>query len=139
MIAVSQLLTTLARDRAGDASVMAVVALAGDRSPARLAAIALRARKRPGAPIVVGARVCDRARARAGGSGRPTFSSYMVLADSAVHMIGADYLIRHGQHFAHLDLRNSYGQFINAYYNTDYPSGADTLFGGERDAAADCR
>ncbi len=63
-------------------------------------------------------------------AGRPTFSSYMALADSAVHMIGADFLMRHGQHYAHLDLRNSYGQFINNYYNTSYPSGADTLFGG---------
>ena len=56
----------------------------------------------------------------------------MALSDSAVHMIGADYLIRHGQHYAGLDLRNSYGQFINDYYNTSYPSGADTLLGGAR-------
>ena len=45
-------------------------------------------------------------------------------------MMGADYLIRHGQDYAHLDLRNSYGQYIQAYYGTSYPSGADTLFGG---------
>ncbi len=63
-------------------------------------------------------------------AGRPTFSSFMALSDSAVHLIGADYLIHHGQSYAHLDLRNSYGQFINDYYNTSYPSGADTLFGG---------
>jgi hypothetical protein len=63
-------------------------------------------------------------------AGRPTFSSFMALSDSAVHMIGADYLIHHGQHYAHLDLRNSYGQFIHDYYATSYPSGADTLFGG---------
>ncbi len=44
-------------------------------------------------------------------------------------MIGADYLIAHGMSFSHLDLRNSYGQMINAYYNSNYPSGADTLFG----------
>ena len=54
----------------------------------------------------------------------------MALSDSAVHMIGADYLIHHGQDYAHLDLHNSYGQFINNYYGTSYPSGADTLFGG---------
>ena len=45
-------------------------------------------------------------------------------------MLGADFLIRHGQDFSHLDLRNSYGQYLNDYYNTYYPSGADTLFGG---------
>ncbi len=63
-------------------------------------------------------------------AGRATFSSFMALSDSAVHMFGADFLIRHGQHYAHLDLRNSYGQFINNYYDTSYPSGADTLYGG---------
>lgn len=63
-------------------------------------------------------------------AGRPTFSSYLTLSDSAFHMMGADFLLRHGQDFAHLDLRNSYGEYINDYYNTGYPSGADTLFGG---------
>ena len=63
-------------------------------------------------------------------AGRPSFSSYGVLTDSAFHMLGADFLIRHGQDFSHLDLRNSSGQYLNAYYNTSYPSGADTLFGG---------
>jgi hypothetical protein len=63
-------------------------------------------------------------------AGRPTFSSYMALADSAVHMLGADFLIRHGQDYSHLDLHNSYGAFVHNYYGTSYPSGADTLFGG---------
>jgi hypothetical protein len=63
-------------------------------------------------------------------SGRAGFSSFMALSDSAVHMIGADYLINHGQHYTQLDLRSSYGQFIDGYYATGYPSGADTLFGG---------
>jgi hypothetical protein len=63
-------------------------------------------------------------------SGRPTFSSFMALSDSAVHLVGADYLLHHGQQYSHLDLANSYGQFVNQYYNSSYPSGADTLFGG---------
>ncbi|HTA13658.1 MAG TPA: hypothetical protein VK781_02225 [Solirubrobacteraceae bacterium] len=63
-------------------------------------------------------------------AGRPTFSSYTALADSAVHMLGADFLIAHGQNYAHLDLHNSYGLFLDSYYNTSYPSGADTLLGG---------
>jgi hypothetical protein len=63
-------------------------------------------------------------------AGRPTFSSYTALADSAVHMLGADFLIRRGQDYSHLDLRNSYGAFISAYYSSSYPSGADTLLGG---------
>ncbi len=75
------------------------------------------------------ARTCSRSRP-CSRPGRPTFSSFMALSDSAVHMIGADYLIRHGQDYSHLDPRSSYGLFINAYYNTGYPSGADTLLGG---------
>jgi hypothetical protein len=63
-------------------------------------------------------------------AGRVSMSSFMTLSDSAVHLIGADFLMRHGQHYAHLDLRNSYGRFIDYYYGTSYPSGADTLFGG---------
>jgi hypothetical protein len=62
-------------------------------------------------------------------SGRPTFSAYLALADSAVHMVGADYLISHGMSFGHLDLGNSYGQVVSAYYGSGYPSGADTLYG----------
>ena len=69
-------------------------------------------------------------------AGRPSFSSYGVLTDSAFHMLGADFLIRHGQDYSHLDLRNSPGQYLNDYYNTYYPSGADTLFGGQRFARA---
>jgi hypothetical protein len=63
-------------------------------------------------------------------AGRPTFSSFMALSDSAVHLLGADFLMHHGQDYRHLDLRNSYGQFVEHYYNNSYPSGADTLFGG---------
>ena len=63
-------------------------------------------------------------------SGRAGFSSFMALSDSAVHMIGADYLIHHGQSYGRLDLSSSYGQFIEAYYGAGYPSGADTLLGG---------
>ena len=68
-------------------------------------------------------------------AGRPSFSSYGVLTDSALHMFGADFLIHHGQDYSHLDLRNSYGQYINAYYNASYPSGADTLFGASASLA----
>ncbi len=110
--------------------LMALVALAGLLlSRARALALARRALARPAA-LVATAAVYLLAMAPVLLAGRATFSSFMALSDSAVHMIGADYLIRHGQHYGGLDLRNSYGQFINDYYNTSYPSGADTLLGG---------
>ena len=43
-------------------------------------------------------------------AGRPSFSSYLVLGDSAVHMLGADFLLRHGQDYSHLDLSTSNGR-----------------------------
>lgn len=63
-------------------------------------------------------------------AGRASFSSFMALSDSAVHMIGADYLIHHGQSYGGLDLHSSYGLFIESYWGTGYPSGADTFLGG---------
>ncbi len=111
-------------------ALMAVLALSGVLiSRARALELARRALARPAA-LAAAALVYLLAMAPVLVAGRASFSSFMALSDSAVHMIGADYLIRHGQHYANLDLGNSYGQFINAYYNTSYPSGADTLLGG---------
>jgi hypothetical protein len=112
-----------------------VLTLAGaardDAARGESAARALLLRLRGGGPaLAVGVLVYLLALAPVLLSGRAGFSSFMALSDSAVHMIGADYLIHHGQDYAHLDPRSSYGQFIDSYYATGYPSGADTLFGG---------
>lgn len=130
MIALSQLSTYLSALAPATPYLMAAVALAGFALGwERVGSLALRCRERPWLPVAsVLAYVIALAPVLA--AGRPSFSSYMALADSAVHMLGADFLIRHGQDYAHLDLHNSYGQFVNDYYNTSYPSGADTLFGG---------
>ena len=130
LIVVSQLSTLAYPLAPATPYLMAAVALAGfavGRRRLRRAAAAWRAR--PWLPAV-SLLAFLLALAPVLAVGRTSFSSYMALADSAVHMAGADFLIRHGQHFAHLDLRNSYGQFINDYYNASYPSGADTFFGG---------
>jgi len=73
-------------------------------------------------PVAVSVLVYAIALAPVLAGGRSSFSSYMALADSAVHLIGADFLISHGRDFAHLDPHNSYGRFIDYYYNTSYPS-----------------
>jgi hypothetical protein len=128
LIAVSQLTTYAAPLAPATPWLIAAVALVGFALGAgRVRALALSARRWwLGLPVLAFAL----ALAPVLLAGRPTFSSYMALADSAVHLLGADYLIHHGQSYAHLDLHNSYGQFINDYYNTSYPSGSDTLFGG---------
>jgi hypothetical protein len=130
LIALSQITTFIAVLAPATPYAMAVLAAAGLLlGRGRLAGAAARLRQRPwgaAGPVLVYAL----ALAPVLLAGRASFSSFMALADSAVHMAGADYLIHHGQSYAHLDLRNSYGQFINDYYNTSYPSGADTLFGG---------
>jgi hypothetical protein len=99
------------------------------RSDSAARALLLRLRGR-GSALAMGVLVYLLALAPVLLSGHAGFSSFMALSDSAVHMIGADYLIRHGQDYTHLDSRSSYGQFIDSYYATGYPSGADTLFGG---------
>jgi hypothetical protein len=130
LIALSQLSTYISALAVATPYLMAAVALAGFAlARGKLASLARACRHRPWlAGVSVLAYVIALAPVLA--SGRPSFSSYLALADSAVHMLGADFLIRHGQDYAHLDLHNSYGEFLNNYYNTSYPSGADTLFGG---------
>jgi hypothetical protein len=130
LIAVSQLTTYAHVIAPATPYVMAAVALAGFvLAWKRTQSLAWRAREQPW-PAIAGVLVYAIALAPVLLAGRPTLSSYMALADSAVHIMGADFLMHHGQDYAHLDLRNSYGQFINDYYNMSYPSGADTLFGG---------
>jgi hypothetical protein len=130
LIALSQLSTLIPKFAPATPYAMAALAALGlGLASARLGAFARRVRSWPvhaGAPMLVYAL----ALAPVLLVGRASFSSFMALADSAVHIMGADYLIHHGQSYAHLDLRNSYGQFIHQYYGSSYPSGADTLFGG---------
>jgi hypothetical protein len=130
LIAVSQLTTYITAAAPATPYVLLAVAAAGcwlGRRRGSSLARRWRAAAWPAAASVVAYAI---ALAPVLAAGRPTFSSFMALADSAVHMMGADYLLHHGQDYAHLDVRNSYGQFINNYYNSGYPSGADTFFGG---------
>jgi hypothetical protein len=129
LIALSQLTTYASALAPATPYVMAAVALAGFvLARGRLRALALGARERPW-PVIASVLAYAIALAPVLLAGRTSFSSFMALSDSAVHMIGADFLIHHGQDYGHLDLQSSYGQFINDYYNSGYPSGADTLFG----------
>src|ERR1700689_2396912 len=130
LIALSHLSTYVAAVAPATPYLMVGAALAGFvLAWGRVRTLALRTRRHPWLPAA-GLLVYVIALAPVLGAGRPSFSSYMTLADSAVHMLGADYLLRHGQDYAHLDLRNSYGQFVHNYYSYSYPSGADTLLGG---------
>ncbi|HWY90130.1 MAG TPA: hypothetical protein VNY31_05605 [Solirubrobacteraceae bacterium] len=130
LIAVSQLSTYTVLAAPATPYALAIVAAAGIALGwARISALAHEWRRHRWQPaVLVLAYLVALAPVLA--AGRPTFSSFGILDDSAFHLLGADYLIRHGQDYAHLDLRNSYGQYLNAYYATGYPSGADTLFGG---------
>jgi hypothetical protein len=129
LIAISQLCTYASPLAPGTPYVIVLAAFAGAAfARARVAAIARRARSWA-ALALLPLTAYALALAPVLLAGRPSFSSYLALADSAVHIVGADYLVRHGQSYSHLDLRNSYGLTINAYYNSSYPSGADTFLG----------
>ncbi len=130
LVALSQLSTDMPAIAPATPYLMAAIALVGFAlgwKRARTLALGLHGQLWPVAASLL---VYAIALAPVLAGGRASFSSYMVLADSAVHLIGAGFLISHGRDFAHLDLHNSYGQFLNDYYNTSYPSGGDTLFGG---------
>ena len=129
LIAASQLTTYITPLASATPYVMLALALAGFALGRRRLAMLARGRSLL-APLGLAALAYVIALAPVIAAGRPTLSSYMALTDSAVHMLGAYYLLHHGQQFAHLDLHNSYGVYLNAYYNHNYPSGADTFFGG---------
>lgn len=130
LIALSQLLTYAAPiSRVTPWAMLALAAAGLVLCRRRAAAMAAAVRARPGGaamPVLAYALAIAPVLL----AGRPSFSAFMALSDSAVHMIGADYLIEHGRRFTNLDAATSYGQFIHNYYGTSYPSGADTLFGG---------
>jgi hypothetical protein len=130
LIGVSQLVTFVPALAPATPYVLVAVAIAGAVvARRRIPALAARIVARPllaAGPVVAYALALAPVLA----AGRASFSSFMALADSAVHILGADYLIHHGQSYSHLDLANSYGQFIHGYYSGSYPSGADTVFGG---------
>jgi hypothetical protein len=130
MIAVSQLSTYVTPLAPATPYLLVAVAAAGLILGGRRARALVLAARTSGLQLLVFPLVYLLALAPVLLAGRPTFSSYMALSDSAVHMMGADFLIRHGQDYSHLDLRNSYGLFIHGYYGSSYPSGADTLYGG---------
>jgi hypothetical protein len=131
LIALSQLSTAIVALAPATPYLMLALALLGFvLAPRRELLARLTARRRRVALLLVPVLAYLLALAPVLLSGRAGFSSFMALSDSAVHMIGADYLIHHGQSYGHLDLQSSYGQFIEAYYGTGYPSGADTLLGG---------
>jgi hypothetical protein len=132
LIGVTQLTTWIAWMAPASPYVVAAVALAGliaGRPRIRTLALALRVRGSARAQLGLVLLTYLIAIAPVLLSGRPSFSSYMTLTDSAIHMVGASYLISHGSSFGHLDLRNSYGQLVNDYFNSGYPTGADTFFG----------
>jgi hypothetical protein len=130
LIAVSQLATYFVFAAPATPYVLALIAIAGFALGRLRIRTLARQWRRCGWQLAVPVLAYVAAIAPVLFAGRPSFSSYGILTDSAFHMLGGDFLIRHGQDYAHLDLRNSYGQYLNGYYNTSYPSGADTLFGG---------
>jgi hypothetical protein len=128
LIAVSQLATSLSWSAPASPWLLAAVAAGGllaGRGRLRELAGALAAEPLPLAVSVIAYLL---AIAPVLLSGRPGFSSGS-LSDGVVHLMGADYLIHHGQVFGSLDLANSYGGFLHGYFGMGYPSGADTFFG----------
>ncbi|HZV72794.1 MAG TPA: hypothetical protein VFF79_03680 [Conexibacter sp.] len=130
LIAVSQLTTFVPPVAPATPYALAVVAALGLALGRQRVRTLVRARRRGAWQLVTPVLAYLVALAPLLAAGRLTFSSYQLLTDSALHIMGADFLVRHGQDYAHVDLHNSYGAYLHGYYGSSYPSGADTLFGG---------
>src|ERR1700676_4192705 len=103
LIAVSQLCVYFSPVAPATPYVMAALAVAGFAlGPRRFGAL-LRRAPSCGWQLAVGVIAYVLALAPVLFAGRATFSSYLALNDSVVHMIGADFLARHGQDFSRLD------------------------------------
>ena len=62
-------------------------------------------------------------------SGEPTFAGYSVLGDTAIHFLGIDHLMEHGQEVSGL-APSTYSATVEGYYDgAGYPSGAHTPLG----------
>jgi hypothetical protein len=130
LIAASQLVTDSATLAPATPAIMVALALAGFALEAPRLRRALPARNPRDPALWIAVAVYLLAIAPVLLAGRPSFSAYGRLTDSAFHMMGADYLIRYGQNYSAVNLASSYGQYITHYYASGYPTGADTLFGG---------
>ena len=125
IMVVSQLTTTLSFTAKLTVPVLVVLAVAGwalgwrvvRRTPllAVAAAVFVAVFVSYGAPVIL--------------SGHATLSGYVVLGDTAVHLIGADGLLAHGHDFGSMT-PSSYSATLHAYYDSSgYPSGGPTALG----------
>lgn len=62
-------------------------------------------------------------------TGTPTFAGYTVLGDTAVHLTGAQELLRHGRDADALEPSNYAVTFRNYYVTNAYPAGGPTALG----------
>jgi hypothetical protein len=62
-------------------------------------------------------------------SGEATFAGYTVLADTSVHVSGADALLDRGRDFSGLPPSSYQGAIVSYYNGSAYPAGAPTALG----------
>lgn len=62
-------------------------------------------------------------------SGSATFAGYTVLADTSIHVMGAEALLDHGRDFASLPDSTYRGALVSYYNGSAYPAGAPTALG----------
>lgn len=62
-------------------------------------------------------------------SGEATFAGYTVLADTSIHVMGADALLERGRDLASLPPSSYQGALVSYYNGSAYPAGAPTALG----------
>lgn len=62
-------------------------------------------------------------------SGQATFAGYTVLADTSIHVMGADALLEDGRYFLDTPPSSYQGAMVSYYNGSAYPAGAPTALG----------
>ena len=60
-------------------------------------------------------------------AGHLTFPGYLLDTTGAVQLMGAEYLLHHGDNFAAIGAQPGYGATMAAYFGNGYPSGGHTV------------
>ncbi|MBJ7518417.1 MAG: hypothetical protein JHC84_01860 [Solirubrobacteraceae bacterium] len=125
LVVVSQLVTAWSWAAPGTVGVVIALAVGG--------AVAGRARLRAMRPdlwaVAAGVATFGMAGAPVVLSGEATFAGYTVLADTSIHLMGADALLERGRDFLGLAPSSYQGALVSYYNGSAYPSGAPTALG----------
>jgi hypothetical protein len=125
VVVVTQLTTTWSWSARATVPVAVALALAGLLA----GRVRLRGARPDGWAVAAGVVAFSVAAAPVVLSGDATFAGHTVLADTSVHVSGADALLERGRDFSGLPASSYQGALVSYYNGSAYPAGAPTALG----------